>query len=243
MTIPTPVTAAWQQVSAITTEAGMDSLPHNAIVAEFHDDGDASIYRRIHGCETGWEAMGDGEGPYSTSTIWRTGRTFCVLFRPDIGPATAPPGPCMSRSPSLGSEQGVLCELRAGHAGGHENGGTSWLMFGEWPAPSDATAAKAWQEGFDAATMTTTRRDAHSGSIYQRASDGMWVVAVELPERDGKRRRKVIVRAKKADAVTALRAARKDLPELTVAGAIEFVRRETGATSVTLGFERSGESD
>jgi len=84
--------------------------------------------------------------------------------------------------------------------------------------------------------MTTTRRDAHSGSIYQRKSDGMWVVAVELPERDGKRRRKVIVRAKKADAVTALRAARKDLPELTVAGALEFVRRETGATSVTLGF-------
>jgi len=84
--------------------------------------------------------------------------------------------------------------------------------------------------------MTTTRRDAHSGSIYQRKSDGMWVVAVELPERDGKRRRKVIVRAKKADAVTALRAARKDLLELTVAGALEFVRRETGATTVTLGF-------
>jgi integrase len=49
------------------------------------------------------------------------------------------------------------------------------------------------------------------GQPYQRASDGAWCVAVELPSEGTKRRRKVIVRAKKADVITAARAARKEL--------------------------------
>jgi integrase len=54
------------------------------------------------------------------------------------------------------------------------------------------------------------RREKGTGGLYQRASDGMWCIAVELPS-DGKRRRKVIARAKKSDAVAALRAARQEL--------------------------------
>jgi len=49
------------------------------------------------------------------------------------------------------------------------------------------------------------------GKPYQRSSDGMWVVAIELPSDGTKRRRKVIVRARKADAITAAREARKEL--------------------------------
>lgn len=54
------------------------------------------------------------------------------------------------------------------------------------------------------------------GRPYQRKSDGMWCAQIELPSPDGtKRRRKVIVRAKKADVI----AARKDaLRELEKAG-------------------------
>ena len=39
-----------------------------------------------------------------------------------------PPGPCMSALPMLGSG-GVtaLCELRSGHAGGHECGSAQWI--------------------------------------------------------------------------------------------------------------------
>lgn len=55
-----------------------------------------------------------------------------------------------------------------------------------------------------------TRRDAGSGGLYQDAR-GLWTAVIELPERDGKRRRKVIRRAKKADAQVALREARKEL--------------------------------
>lgn len=63
--------------------------------------------------------------------------------------------------------------------------------------------------------MTATkqsRRPKKSGSLYQRASDGMWVAVVELPS-DGSagRRRKVIARARKDDALAALRKLRGDL--------------------------------
>lgn len=58
--------------------------------------------------------------------------------------------------------------------------------------------------------MANQRRPRGTGSIYQRASDGMWCVTVELDKAaDGKRRRKVIVRAKRSDAVRALREASK----------------------------------
>jgi integrase len=49
------------------------------------------------------------------------------------------------------------------------------------------------------------------GQPYQRASDGAWVVALELPSEGTKRRRKVIVRAKKSDVILAAREARKEL--------------------------------
>lgn len=60
--------------------------------------------------------------------------------------------------------------------------------------------------------MTRAKRRAKStGGLYQRARDGMWCAAVELPSEPGKRRRKVIVRAKKADALAELRKARQAL--------------------------------
>lgn len=60
--------------------------------------------------------------------------------------------------------------------------------------------------------MATKRRRAKkAGGLYQRQSDGMWVAAVTLPSVDGKRRRKVIVRAKKTDALAELNAAKKRL--------------------------------
>lgn len=59
--------------------------------------------------------------------------------------------------------------------------------------------------------MTTKRRQKSAGGLYKRASDGMWCATVELPSTEpGKRRRKVIVRAKKDDALRALRAARAE---------------------------------
>lgn len=57
--------------------------------------------------------------------------------------------------------------------------------------------------------MPKTRRVKSTGGLYQRASDGMWCASVELPAEPGKRRRKVIVRAKKTDALNELREARK----------------------------------
>ena len=54
-------------------------------------------------------------------------------------------------------------------------------------------------------------REKGTGSITQRSSDGMYVVRVELPSDGLKRRRKTIVRKKKADAIAALRQMRKDL--------------------------------
>lgn len=57
-----------------------------------------------------------------------------------------------------------------------------------------------------------TRRKKGTGGLYQRASDGMWCAAVELPsDGTGKRRRKVIARAKKSDAEKARRDAVRDL--------------------------------
>lgn len=50
------------------------------------------------------------------------------------------------------------------------------------------------------------------GGLYRRASDGMYCCSIELPSPDGKkRRRKVIARAKKADALQALKDARREL--------------------------------
>lgn len=62
--------------------------------------------------------------------------------------------------------------------------------------------------------MTKQRRLRKSGSLYQRKSDGMWVASVDLPAVGGKRRRKVIVRAKKGDAQQALQKLRLDLDKL-----------------------------
>lgn len=58
------------------------------------------------------------------------------------------------------------------------------------------------------------RRTKGTGGLYQRASDGMWVCAIELPNLDGNRRRKVIVRAKKADAIKELRKLRQELERI-----------------------------
>lgn len=62
--------------------------------------------------------------------------------------------------------------------------------------------------------MPESRRAHGSGGLYQRASDKMWVAAISLPSTDGKRRRKVIVRAKKADAIKELRKLRQELERI-----------------------------
>lgn len=54
-------------------------------------------------------------------------------------------------------------------------------------------------------------REKGTGSVYQRVSDDMWCATVELPRRDGKRRRKVITRARKADVVAEKRRLDKEL--------------------------------
>lgn len=59
--------------------------------------------------------------------------------------------------------------------------------------------------------MPETRRARNTGGLYHRASDNMWVAAISLPNLDGKRRRKVIVRSKKADAIKELRKLRQEL--------------------------------
>lgn len=57
-----------------------------------------------------------------------------------------------------------------------------------------------------------SRRDKGSGSVYQRAADGRWVGYVTLPDgHDGKRRRKVVTAATKAEVTTRLRALRAEL--------------------------------
>jgi integrase len=54
-------------------------------------------------------------------------------------------------------------------------------------------------------------REKGTGSIFQREQDGMWVARLELPSDGTKRRRKTIVRKNKADAIAALREAKRDL--------------------------------
>lgn len=56
----------------------------------------------------------------------------------------------------------------------------------------------------------TARRDAGAGSIYQRA-DGYWCASVTLPERDGKRRRKVVASRRKSEVIDKLRGLRREL--------------------------------
>lgn len=59
--------------------------------------------------------------------------------------------------------------------------------------------------------MATKRRPKRAGGLYQRSTDGMWCASVELPSTEpGKRRRKVIVRARKDDALRALREAKAE---------------------------------
>lgn len=58
--------------------------------------------------------------------------------------------------------------------------------------------------------MAGMRRDAGSGSLYQRA-DGMWIGSVTLPERDGKRRRKNVSSKTKSGAQKKLQQLRKQL--------------------------------
>lgn len=54
------------------------------------------------------------------------------------------------------------------------------------------------------------RRDAGAGTIFQRA-DGMWIARVELPSDGHERRRKQVARARRDDAVRALRDLRREL--------------------------------
>ena len=54
-------------------------------------------------------------------------------------------------------------------------------------------------------------REKGTGGLFQREQDGMWVARIELPSDGTRRRRKTIVRKNKADAIKALRDARKEL--------------------------------
>lgn len=63
-------------------------------------------------------------------------------------------------------------------------------------------------------SVAKNKRAKGAGTIYQRASDGMWCASVELPSGPGERRRKVIVRAKKADVLEALKEARRELERI-----------------------------
>lgn len=54
-------------------------------------------------------------------------------------------------------------------------------------------------------------REKGTGGLFQRTQDSMWVVRLELPSDGTRRRRKTIIRKDKADAIAALRDARKDL--------------------------------
>lgn len=52
------------------------------------------------------------------------------------------------------------------------------------------------------------------GSVYQRASDGLWCGTLELPPRDGKRRRRVITARTKRDLLTKLKDERRRLENI-----------------------------
>lgn len=57
-----------------------------------------------------------------------------------------------------------------------------------------------------------SRRDKGSGSLYQRASDGLWIASLELPPYpDGRRRRKTVTSRTKAGVTRKLQAARREL--------------------------------
>ncbi|SEI45827.1 Phage integrase, N-terminal SAM-like domain [Arthrobacter sp. yr096] len=61
------------------------------------------------------------------------------------------------------------------------------------------------------ATRKSTRGKGE-GSVYKRASDGMWVTSVELPAGlDGKRRRKVVARKNKNDVLIEMRKLQREL--------------------------------
>lgn len=60
-------------------------------------------------------------------------------------------------------------------------------------------------------SVVKNKRAKGTGTIYRRESDGMWCASLELPSDSNKRRRKVIVRARKADVVEALKEARREL--------------------------------
>lgn len=59
--------------------------------------------------------------------------------------------------------------------------------------------------------MATTRRDAGSGSVYQRESDGRWVATLELGYIGGKRKRKTLTARTKPGVVAKLKKARGQL--------------------------------
>lgn len=59
--------------------------------------------------------------------------------------------------------------------------------------------------------MTTKRRDAGTGSVYQRDSDGLWVGTLELGWIGGKRKRKTLTAKTKAGVVAKLKKARGEL--------------------------------
>ena len=54
------------------------------------------------------------------------------------------------------------------------------------------------------------RRRKGEGGVYQRA-DGLWCTSIELPDTDGKRRRKVICRKDKGEVVTEMRKQQREL--------------------------------
>lgn len=55
------------------------------------------------------------------------------------------------------------------------------------------------------------RRAKGTGSVYQRSSDNMWCAVIELPREGTKRRKKMIVRARKQDVLTEKRRLEKEL--------------------------------
>jgi len=83
----------------------------------------------------------------------------------------------------------------------------------------------------------TPRRQKGEGGITHRA-DGRWQGYVwVLDAATGKKRKSPYIYAATEDELEVkLAVERVRPPVLTVAGALEFVRRETGATTVVLGF-------
>lgn len=78
---------------------------------------------------------------------------------------------------------------------------------GEEPS---AWLLEEYQELTERRKQAKPRRRKGEGGIYQRA-DGLWCVSLELPNTDGKRRRKVICRKDKGTVQAELRAAKKEL--------------------------------